>query len=68
MQSYNFFPNGVLKKMQHRTPLMEAYRLTNDVNVRVDKVMKDGMETAKLIFKKRIKDICESINLKKNNR
>lgn len=54
--------------MQHITPLMEAYRLTNDVNVRVDKVMKDGMETAKLIFKKRIKDICESINLKKNNR
>ena len=51
--------------MQHITPLMEAYRLTNDVNVRVDKVMKDGMETAKLIFKKRIKDICESINLKK---
>lgn len=39
--------------------------MTNDVNVRVDKVMKDGMETAKLIFKKRIKDICESINLKK---
>ena len=40
--------------------------MTNDINVHVDKVMKDGVETAKLIFIKRIKDICQSINLKKN--
>lgn len=42
--------------------------MTKGINERVGKVMKDGMETAKINFLKCIKDICVSINLTKKKK